>query len=351
MAEIGADFRGGYYGDQVESSGGGYDPLSATKATGPLAKLYNSDTYNFNSRFYPRNLGSEARGHYINFYINAASKSQYLSEYSVVKNTAGLDYAGNTARNQSKDGYVDIKSPIGNLSLKRKTKRITDAIALYMPDTMNVQYGANWESTSLTDAGGLALQTAQGVSSVYNSMTNGNATGALKNIASNPVIGEAAGMFAENSGKFGSGIKDFALFAGGTALNPQLEVLFKGIDMRTFQFDFLFAPYSQAEADNVKKIIETFKFHAAPELLSIANGGGHGRYFVPPSEFDIDFLFNGQINDKIHKLTTCVLTNINVDYAPNGWATLSDGTPIATRMTLQFQEVEIITKDRIRDGY
>lgn len=346
MAEIGADFRGGYYGDQVESSGGGYDPLSATKATGPLAKLYNSDTYNFNSRFYPRNLGSEARGHYINFYINAASKSQYTNDYTVVKDAQSVAQA-----NQSKAGYVDI--PIGDakLSLKRKTKRITDAISLYMPDTMNVQYGSNWESTSLTDAGGKALMAAQGVSSIYNSMTDGRAKSSFKNLASNPVIGEAAGSLAEKSDWFGSGIKDFAMFAGGTAINPQLEVLFKGIDMRTFQFDFLFAPFSQAEADNVKEIIYTFKYHAAPELLTVANGGGHGRYFVPPSEFDIDFLFNGQINTKVHRLTTSVLTNINVDYAPNGWVTLSDGTPVSTRMTLQFQEVEIMTKERIKEGF
>ena len=134
MAEIGADFRGGWYGDQVESSGGGYDPLSATKATGPLAKLYNSDKYNFNNRFYPRDLGSQARGHYINFYINAASKSQYLSNYTVLN---GVQSVAQT--NQAKAGYVDLPIGDSSLSLKRKTKRITDAISLYMPDTMNVQ--------------------------------------------------------------------------------------------------------------------------------------------------------------------------------------------------------------------
>jgi hypothetical protein len=332
MAEIGADFRGGWYGDQTEASGGGYDPLAAVQTTGPLAKLYNSDKYNFNSRFYPRDLGSEARGHYINFYINVASKTQYMKDYKPVAGAQSV-----TQGNQS--GYVDFKVPLQDvsLSLKRKTTRISDAISLYMPDTMNVSYDASWESSSLTDAGGKLLMAAQGVKSVV----DGDKSNSFKTLASNPIVGEAAG---EMMG--GGDATNFALFAGGTALNPQLEVLFKGTSMRNFQFDFLFAPYSQAEADNVYEIIKTFKFHAMPELLTKG-----GRYFVPPSEFDIDFLFNGQINNRIHRLATSVLTNVNVDYAPNGWSTLSDGSPVATRMTLQFQEVEIMTKERIKEGY
>ena len=72
----------------------------------------------------------------------------------------------------------------------------------------------------------------------------------------------------------------------------------------------------------------------------------------PPSEFDIDFLVDGQINDKIHQIGTCVLTNINVDYAPNGWSTFSNGMPTSVRMTLQFMETEIVTKQRVeKDNY
>ena len=47
MAEIGPDFRGGYYGDQVEPSGGGYDPTTQ-KPSGPLSSLY-SNPYDFNN--------------------------------------------------------------------------------------------------------------------------------------------------------------------------------------------------------------------------------------------------------------------------------------------------------------
>jgi len=117
--------------------------------------------------------------------------------------------------------------------------------------------------------------------------------------------------------------------------------------MRTFQFDFLFSPHDSEESRNILKIIETFKFHQAPEL----NAGSMGRYFVPPSEFDIDFLFDGKKNKNIHQIGTCVLQNMNVDYAPNGWSTFSDGMPTQIRMTLQFMETEIVTKQRVMEGY
>ena len=52
---------------------------------------------------------------------------------------------------------------------------------------------------------------------------------------------------------------------------------------------------------------------------------------------------------KIFEVGDCVLRNVNVDYAPNGWAAYNDGYPIQTRLTLQFQEMDIVTKSTM-DG-
>lgn len=353
MAEIGADFRGGYYGEQVEPSGGGYDP-NAANPNGPLASLF-ADGYDFTNRFYPRNLGSEARGHYINFYINVAEKSQYLSEgrYTLAGGS------GRTAANQANQAQA-LGAGVANNALgtaagqvqsiltTRKTKRITEAIALYMPETLNVQYGADWQSESLTDALGKYIAMGQQAASAVDSAQKAFENKSFRTLASDPGIAEAVGTAAEGTGILGPGATSFLLYAGGNAVNPQLQVLFKGTNMREFQFDFLFAPFSPEEAENVMKIIKTFKFHQAPEV----NTAGMGRYFIPPSEFDIDFLLNGQINTKVHQIGTCVLTNMNIDYAPNGWSTFGDGTPTHIKLTLQFMETEIVTKQRVdKDNY
>jgi hypothetical protein len=76
----------------------------------------------------------------------------------------------------------------------------------------------------------------------------------------------------------------------------------------------------------------------------------------PPSEFDISFYYNGTINPNIPKISTCVLTNIDTDYTPNGFAAYESyndptprigrtGMPVGVRMSLTFKETEYLTKN------
>ena len=105
---------------------------------------------------------------------------------------------------------------------------------------------------------------------------------------------------------------------------------------------------SEAEAAAIRKIIKEFKFHSAPELLK----GSSGRFFVPPAEFDIKFFYNGKENLNIHKISSCVLVGIDINYAAAGqWTTFSDGMPVDISMQLRFKEVEIIHKALVMDGY
>jgi hypothetical protein len=113
----------------------------------------------------------------------------------------------------------------------------------------------------------------------------------------------------------------------------------------------MFYPRSQKEGKEVQDIIDRLRFHQAPE---VAQGGTGGFFMVPPSEFDISFYYNGQVNPNIPKISTCVLEQLSVDYAPNGFsayevpgqaATMGGtGMPVATRLSLQFKETEIVTK-------
>jgi hypothetical protein len=144
-----------------------------------------------------------------------------------------------------------------------------------------------------------------------------------------------------------------AVFASafGVVENPRLELLYTSPSLRTFSFEFMFYPRDEQEASDVQRIIQNLKFHQAPELLK----GTAGYFMVPPSEFDIEFYYNGQINNNIPKISTCVLTSINADYAPNGFHAYEvpgevspgvgrTGMPVGIRLTLQFHETEVMTK-------
>ena len=159
---------------------------------------------------------------------------------------------------------------------------------------------------------------------------------------------ELAGALAEKTGVFGQGITDALLFSAGYAQNPQVELLFRTIQNREFLFDFKFAPRNKAEADEVIKIIQTFRFFAAPEIPS----NGNGRYFIPPSEFDIQFMVGSERNTKLPKISTCVLQGIDVNYGSAGqWTAFQDGMPVEIAMQLRFKEVEIMHKELIRNGF
>ena len=40
--------------------------------------------------------------------------------------------------------------------------------------------------------------------------------------------------------------------------------------------------------------------------------------YIYPSEFDIEYCFGEGQNQKIHRISSCVLTEMNVNYSPNG---------------------------------
>jgi hypothetical protein len=336
---------------------------SISRVYGPLGALKQSP-YNFSYRFYPRNLSMDQRGHYIIFYVNVAQNSKFYDNYAPVTDSSGRIFPGVSASRDEKLFNIPFTtdSETGKektFSLAAKTKRIQEAIALYMPENINVQYGANYQDTSLTGAFGNVGALLQNADSVRDAIEEGwkadwnNKISAMGAELSTAQAYDATSIAASQF--FGQDAGDFVLFAGGYAINPQLEVLFKGINLRTFQFEFVFSPFSRDEAQSVQEIIKSFKYHAAPEVLE---GAGNGRYMVPPSQFDIDFMYKGEKNKNIHQIGTCVLTNVSVDYAPDGWSSfggnpneMGAGSATQTKLTLQFMETDIVTKDRIMEGY
>jgi hypothetical protein len=138
----------------------------------------------------------------------------------------------------------------------------------------------------------------------------------------------------------------------GQTTNPYMEVLFGGVDLRTFTYNFTFAPRNQFEQTEVKKIIHLFRFHQAPELRN-----NQSIFMGLPSEFDIHYMYQHEDGSKAkenqfyNKIATCVLTNVSVDYTPGAVQSHADGSPVKITMSLSFLETEMITKDHIEAGY
>ena len=224
-----------------------------------------------------------------------------------------------------------------------------------MPDTLAFSQSQNYPGLEL--GGGTAALIGAGISGISQFMSS-DASLAQK-------IGDGlknATPFILNAIANQTGPAGRALFAGftGTTVNPMMEVIYSSPEFRSFRFDFMFYPRNRIEAKEVRNIIQRIQFHQAPEVLGSNSAGGLGGYFlVPPSEFDIEFYYNGTVNPNIPKVSTCVLTTIDVDYAPNGFATYEvfednntpteggTGMPVGIRMGLVFKETRIMTKQEI----
>ncbi len=301
------------------------DPLAILKG-----KLSNTP-YNFDALKYPEDIaGASATGHYVNFFINVSTASKYYNggSYTYSSPEGSYAYSGTTASTAGgAPGSSWADEQIRNPHEVSHT-RINQAISLYIPDSMNYSQGIEWEQASVYDVGKGLVQgigTKGGVKEKSGQQKRGDVANTLKNLAS---AGDLVGQYA------------------GFAMNPQLLVLFRGIKFRTFQYDFYFTPRNSGEAAAVRNIIRAFRFHAHPELA-----GAYGVFYVVPSTFDIEFMHKGTLNRNIHKAKTCALTHYDVDYAPLGWATYKDGMPVQTRLTLQFQELQIVTKEDISRGF
>ena len=237
--------------------------------------------------------------------------------------------------------------------MKNNTVRITDSVAIYLPPNVQDNYTTTYQGTPLGMLGFLAASAGGAMDAYRNDDFEGvartilgTATGvtieALKNLGSSAI---EALMSAEGGYELGNKIF-------GRAVNPYMEVLFSGPELRTFTYNFTFAPVSQEEQDEVKKIIHLFRFHQAPELRV-----DHNMFMGLPSEFDIHYMYQHEDgrksseNDYYNKIATCVLQSVNVDYTPGSVKSHANGAPVLIKMSLTFLETEMITKDHIERGY
>ena len=307
---------------------------------GPLGALF-SKKYDLPHYQYPRDLESATRGHVIQFTVQQVKPVTYqeAKDYVTGKISAAGDAITNAISNpgetfnniqnsvsgawdQAVDGvkkFADNPSTgsftTNNLTFAQPETKSVAVISLYIPDTVNFQYGASYTDPSLFDvAGSVPL------------------VGGLAQNVTSAVTSDAAKMLMRSQ---------------GFAVNPQQQLLFQGIGFRSYQMAFTFTPYSKAESDAVVEIIKLFKSHAMPKLVTEAAG----MFFNTPSMFDVKFLYNGKENTKINKIARSVIENIDVNYAPNGWTTHTDGAPVQTTLTIQFKEMVLLDRTMIEQGY
>lgn len=225
------------------------------------------------------------------------------------------------------------------------TRRINTAICLYMPNNIKNSYGGDWSASELGVLGS-ALSTGKSLSEIADMP---DATGFfnvdLKTKVGQSVVNTVSGIVQAISPV---NAKDAQGIIQRQINNPYMEVMFNGVKNRSFSFTFKFIPRNVKEQEEIKKIIYALKYHSLPEIKST----GGSSYWVYPSEFDLSFLNQHGENEWLAKISTCALTDMDVVQGGDSYySSFNDGSPFQTELTLSFLEMEVLTKQRIEEGF
>lgn len=205
-------------------------------------------------------------------------------------------------------------------------------VTLFMPEQFSAPVNVMWDKKSI----GMA----------QSSVMDNIGAGAQK-FWNNAGITQGATMM--NQKLFGStaSADDMQQFQSGEHRNPNFKVMFNGVDFRTFSFDFKFTPQNEADCVIVDNIIKEFRKAALP-----ATHADNASYLIYPDEVLIEYFWNGQKNEWLHNFKPAIITGINVDYTSGGqFIAMKNGFPAETKLSLQFQETDILVREDVLKGY
>ena len=226
-------------------------------------------------------------------------------------------------------------------------------VALYMPEDMEGEYGGQWQDQNFSNMAVGALgafgksaggEVGKGVGSILGAVKVATSNAFTKGtVAANAISGALA------KANFGSvTVNDIFASTTGQLLNPNTEVLYKGPKMRNFSLKFKMAPRDSDEAEQIKKIIHAFKFATLP---TYGGAGDDNMSFVKvPQIVDVTFKKGSTNHDWVTQFKPSVITGFQVSYTPDGaWATLPNGSPVATSISITFQELKMVYADELKD--
>lgn len=298
------------------------------------------------SVIYPEDLGSTEQGHYMQFFINEQSNANVEFGAGGAK-TDLLDAFGGSGRTTQYDNsYKNTEKT--TLSIDRPpTRRLASSIAMYMPATVELSQTSKYGEHEIGTAALAAME-------AYKGYQNNLSMEKIFDAVIKPLEDGGANLAKKSLDLIAPGAKAAIEIKSGKVFNNRMEMLFEGVDRRTFNYTFRMMPKSEAEADAVDEIVRMFRFYMAP---SFDGDIGTSRTMIPPATFDIEYrMVNGnRENAYLNKISTCVLMSCNVKFGGErvGFFRPNDkgAPPVETEIALQFKELEILTRERLGAGY
>ena len=256
--------------------------------------------------------------------------------------------------NVKTSGFKAISEATGSNANRKNLKDPKHMIVLPIPQQLSDISAIDWTDGKLNpiEAYGLAA-----TSTIIREGGRGidNAGKAAKDIvaqlgasigsaANDPNIQNAlvAAISGQAVGALGGNVSGSSIVARATGqvFNPNLELLFNGVNLRVFPFTFEFFPRNREEGEEVRQIIRLLKYSMVPSR------GDQGIFIKAPYVFQLEYMKGSKPHPFLNRFQPMALTNMSVNYTgSNTYSTFYDGTPTHIRLELLFKELNPVYKD------
>jgi hypothetical protein len=220
-------------------------------------------------------------------------------------------------------GIGDFKR-LGPMTVAKATTlgQVVLPIPAGITDANHIEYAAE----ALGDLGGLAAAGAGAVREPGNVSGAGATAAGIGAAAAASSLGAAVSKMTGGSNVTGAAAQIF-----GMTKNSFQVIMLKGPSYKKHEMNWKLAPKSQAESDDLLKMIKDLNNWSAPGLLFGES------YFTFPKVFNISFVGT----DYLYKFKPCVCTDVSVNYTASGVPSFfKNGAPESVNLKLSFWELE-----------
>ena len=291
-----------------------------------------------------------------NLFVNITRKDGTVDK---VVNTGGV------RKDLAAKGFEVPKPSLGakftDANTRMRKNRVKYNIELPMPQEVNDSNNVGWgdDKMNALELAGVAIagefmkdgavEGIQKAQAAIRALATGATLDGLNEQTQNAVRAALSGAAI---GALGSNVSAQGVIARSTGqiMNNNLELLFQGLNLRTFPYSITFSPRSQGEGLVVKAIIRSLKQSMAPKAGEF-NDSAQGIFLQSPDVFQLEYLRDGEEHPFLNKIKLTALTGMNVNYTNSGtYSSYDDGTPVNIRMDLTFKELNPIYSEDYLPG-
>ena len=269
------------------------------------------------------------------------------------------------AASPGQDAYVGYNASINDLEIQEigvpninGTNRTIKSIMLPMPQDLSNELKNEWQGKSFTRMGKAAISAAAGgaFSSAVGAVKDlpGNVN-ALREALTTTVLNKIPGVGGNLTAN------DISGSTRGVIMNPNAEVLYDSPNLREIAMVFKMVPRNETEAQTIKNICDAFRIASSPIYggdgeLVLADGAtqpiSQDNFIRVPFLCKFAFRRGSGNHPWLAQFKPCAITRVQVNYTPDGtYATYSDGSSVATELSINFLESKLIYQSEIAQGY